>query len=116
MVPTRLRLLSAETLEHDDDGRARKYEGLVCSCDQTATAIGDIDQTVAITHVAFLIDGDKFDEALKKAQRLGDLRWRARKSTGIAYSFFLSDPDGHQIEVTTYHPPLPPAPPPKRGP
>ena len=58
-----------------------------------ATAIGDIDQTVAITHVAFLIDGDKFDEALKKAQALG-LKVEGPEDTGIAYSFFLSDPDG----------------------
>ena len=47
-----------------------------------ATAIGDIDQTVAITHVAFLIDGDKFDEALKRP-RPWDLRWRARKTPGL---------------------------------
>jgi len=80
-----------------------------------ATAIGDIDQTVAITHVAFLVDGDKFDDALKKVQAMG-LKVEGPEDTGIAYSFFLSDPDGHQIEVTTYHPPLPPAPPPKRGP
>ena len=26
----------------------------------------------------------------------------------IAYSLFLSDPDGHTVEITSYHPPAPP--------
>ena len=81
-----------------------------------AAPIADINQTIAITHVAFLVDGDKFDDAVKKVQAMG-LKIEGPEDTGIAFSFFVNDPDGHLIEVTTYHP-LPPADPPqpKRGP
>jgi len=32
--------------------------------------------------------------------------------TGIAYSAFFNDPDGHLLELTTYHAPIAVAPPP----
>jgi catechol-2,3-dioxygenase len=68
----------------------------------SAAAIPDLDNKIAIAHVAFLIDGDKFDDALKRVKQMG-VTVEGPEDTGIAYSFFVRDPDGNQIEVTTYH-------------
>ena len=67
-----------------------------------AVSVDDIDNTLAIIHVAILLDGDKFDSALASMQSTG-IPVEGPEDSGIAYSFFIKDPDGHQIEFTTYH-------------
>jgi catechol-2,3-dioxygenase len=75
----------------------------------------DLDKELLIQHVAFLLDGDKFDAALKELADKG-VQVDGPEDTGIAYSAFFNDADGNLLEVTTYHslpPPAPaPAPPP----
>ncbi|RWQ45684.1 MAG: hypothetical protein EOS82_24050 [Mesorhizobium sp.] len=67
-----------------------------------AKPIKNHDDFLIIEHVEFLVDGDKF------AATLGILKARGvavegPEDTGIAYSAFFNDPDGHTLEVTTYH-------------
>lgn len=66
-----------------------------------ATPVCNIDNAVAITHVAFRTDAKGFASAQAKLSKLG-ISFDAPKDTGIAYSIFVLDPDGHQIEITTY--------------
>ena len=61
----------------------------------------DIDNTIAITHVAFRTDAAGFSAAQAELRRLG-ISFEPPEDTGIAYSVFILDPDGHQIEITTY--------------
>ena len=76
---------------------------------QSASPIEDQDNKLIISHVAILVDGDKFDDALAEIKGKG-LQIEGPEDTGIAYSFFFRDPDGHQIEFTTYHGKAPPKP------
>jgi catechol 2,3-dioxygenase-like lactoylglutathione lyase family enzyme len=82
----------------------------------SAKPLPDIDSQLIIQHVAFLVDGDKFDAAVQELKANG-LAIDGPEDTGIAYSVFVKDPDGHLLELTTYHPvtapstsPLVPAP------
>ena len=55
---------------------------------------------VRILHIAFRLDRSGFDEA---RDALADMGVAARFSDhGISHSLYLHDPDGHQIELTTY--------------
>jgi catechol 2,3-dioxygenase-like lactoylglutathione lyase family enzyme len=72
-----------------------------------ATPLPNIDSQLIIQHVAFLVDGDKFDAA-KNALLQAGVTIDGPEDTGIAYSMFFTDPDGHLLEITTYHP-VPPA-------
>lgn len=67
----------------------------------TATPTCNIDNTIAITHVAFRTDAAGFAAAQDKLRKLG-IAFDPPEDTGIAYSVFILDPDGHQIEITTY--------------
>jgi catechol-2,3-dioxygenase len=62
----------------------------------------DVDATILIQHVAFLVDGDKFSSAHQNLVAKG-IQVQGPEDTGIAYSIFFSDPDGHSLEITTYH-------------
>jgi hypothetical protein len=53
-----------------------------------------------------LLDGDKFDAALKELAGKG-VQVDGPEDTGIAYSAFLNDADGNLLEFTTYDPPPP---------
>ena len=68
-----------------------------------ATPLPNIDSQLIIQHVAFLVDGDKFDAA-KNALLQAGVTIDGPEDTGIAYSMFFNDPDGHLLEITTYHP------------
>jgi catechol-2,3-dioxygenase len=68
----------------------------------SAQAVDDQDNKIVIAHVAILIDGDKFDDALAEIKSKC-IAIDGPEDTGIAYSFFFRDPDGHQIELTSYH-------------
>jgi catechol-2,3-dioxygenase len=62
----------------------------------------DPDKELLIQHVAFLLDGDKFDAALKELADKG-VQIDGPEDTGIAYSAFFNDADGNLLEFTTYH-------------
>jgi catechol 2,3-dioxygenase-like lactoylglutathione lyase family enzyme len=75
-----------------------------------AKPLPDIDSQLIIQHVAFLVDGDKFTDAQQALTQAG-VKFDAPEDTGIAFSIFFNDPDGHLLEITTYHPVPPPLPP-----
>jgi catechol-2,3-dioxygenase len=55
---------------------------------------------VRILHIAFRLDRAGFDEARTAlADRGGEVRF---SDHGISHSLYFDDPDGHQIELTTY--------------
>jgi catechol 2,3-dioxygenase-like lactoylglutathione lyase family enzyme len=67
-----------------------------------ATTIDDLDSKIAFQHLAFHTTGD----GLLGAQiQLGDLKieFEGPEDTGVAYSIFVNDPDGHLLEITTYY-------------
>lgn len=69
---------------------------------KAATPVENLDQRVAITHFSFLTDAEGLIQtqiALRKLEVLFD----PPDDSGIAWSIFFKDPDGHEIEVTTYH-------------
>jgi catechol 2,3-dioxygenase-like lactoylglutathione lyase family enzyme len=67
----------------------------------SAVPISHIDNAGAITHVAFRTDSAGFAAAQETFKKLG-IAFDPPEDTGIAYSVFVLDPDGHQIEITTY--------------
>jgi catechol 2,3-dioxygenase-like lactoylglutathione lyase family enzyme len=70
---------------------------------------GPLDHVLAITHVAFLVDGDKFQSAIDELRTRG-VTVNAPEDTGIAFSVFIEDLDRNTIELTTYHGPGSPIP------
>jgi catechol 2,3-dioxygenase-like lactoylglutathione lyase family enzyme len=79
-----------------------------------AKPLPDIDSQLIIQHVAFLVDGDKFADAQNALTQAG-VKIDGPEDTGIAFSIFFNDPDGHLLEITTYHP-VPPSPLPSTAP
>lgn len=69
----------------------------------SAKPLPDIDSQLIIQHVAFLADGDKF-AAIQDELTKQDVKFDGPVDSGIAYSIFFNDPDGHLLEITTYHP------------
>lgn len=67
-----------------------------------AKKIDDIDNTRAITHFAYSLDRPSFNRALVLLKEW-KISFDGPEETGIATSVFLSDPDGYQVELTTYH-------------
>lgn len=66
--------------------------------------LGKSDQTArprgGFRHIAFRTDRVAFEAARREFERRG---WDSRfEDHGICHSLYLSDPDGYQIEVTTY--------------
>jgi len=68
----------------------------------TASPVDDLDNKIAITHVAFLTDAEGFERVQEKLKELG-ISFEGPDDSGIAYSIFFKDPDGHELEITTYH-------------
>jgi catechol 2,3-dioxygenase-like lactoylglutathione lyase family enzyme len=66
-----------------------------------AIPVCNIDQALSITHVAFRVSGEAFELAQTELKDLG-VSFDPPEDTGIAFSIFVLDPDGHQIELTTY--------------
>jgi catechol 2,3-dioxygenase-like lactoylglutathione lyase family enzyme len=67
-----------------------------------AAKIEDLDNKLAITHFAFLTSAKGFKEAQSTLSKLG-IKFAPPEDTGIAHSIFINDPDGYQIEITTYY-------------
>lgn len=53
-------------------------------------------------HLAFLVDGDKFAAARDYLHQTGVKI--EEEDNGIGYCIFFNDPDGHLLEIITYHP------------
>ena len=56
---------------------------------------------IRVLHIAFRLDREGFEAAREELARAGVPARFA--DHGISHSVYLSDPDGHQIELTTYH-------------
>jgi catechol 2,3-dioxygenase len=60
----------------------------------------DVREAVSMRHFAFRVDRANFDAAQSSFRDLGIAFESA--DHGIAQSVYISDPDGHRIEITTY--------------
>jgi catechol-2,3-dioxygenase len=67
-----------------------------------ATAIDDLDSKIAVQHLAFHLSADSFIESMIELNNL-KIEFDGPEDTGVAYSLFVNDPDGHLIELTTYY-------------
>jgi catechol 2,3-dioxygenase-like lactoylglutathione lyase family enzyme len=61
--------------------------------------------TLAMRHLAFRVNRAHFEEAQKELAARG-VEFEFEDHT-ISHSIYLSDPDGHRIEITTYELALP---------
>lgn len=66
-----------------------------------SSPVCNIDNAIALTHLALRTDAAGFEAAQQQLQALG-VAFDNPEDTGIAYSIFVLDPDGHQVEITTY--------------
>lgn len=64
--------------------------------------VPDLGKQIAIQHFAFHIDAVGFIGIQSFLKELG-IEYEGPEDSGIAYSIFVNDPDGHQVEVTTYY-------------
>ena len=55
---------------------------------------------IRILHIAFRLDREGFDVARESLERDGVAA--SFSDHGLSHSVYLRDPDGHQIELTTY--------------
>ena len=67
-----------------------------------AKKINDLDNTLAITHFAYGTDDKGFNEAQERLTELG-VKFDPPEDTGVAHSIFIYDPDGYQVEITSYY-------------
>lgn len=67
-----------------------------------AQPVDDLDNKIAFQHAAFLIDVDGLERAQIALNEL-EIPFEGPEDTGIAFSIFVTDPDGHQLEITAYH-------------
>jgi len=56
--------------------------------------------TICARHIAFLTDRENFEHAQRELEDKG-IQFQFQDHT-IAHSIYLLDPDGHQLEITTY--------------
>ena len=66
----------------------------------TEDSLSPGEAPIGMSHVAFKVNKDNFEQAR------AELAWKGIKlrfsDHGICHSVYFSDPDGHQIEITTY--------------
>jgi len=67
-----------------------------------AATIDDLDNKIAFQHVAFHVSAEEFIAAQIQLASL-NVEIDGPEDTGVAYSIFVSDPDGHLLELTTYY-------------
>jgi catechol 2,3-dioxygenase-like lactoylglutathione lyase family enzyme len=67
-----------------------------------AATIDDLDNKIAFQHLAFHVSPEEFIAAQIQLGDLG-IQIEGPEDTGVAYSMFLNDPDGHLLELTTYY-------------
>lgn len=73
-----------------------------------ATPVVDPDRHLVLQHYAFAVDPDEFQHVVDSYAKAG-IPYRV-EDTGVAWSVWTSDPDGHQVEVTAYYFPSMPRP------
>lgn len=56
--------------------------------------------TIAMLHLAFRIDRAGFEHAKEELHRRG-IAWELQDHQ-VSHSIYFDDPDGHQLEITTY--------------
>lgn len=67
---------------------------------RSTTPDGDAPPAIRILHIAFRLDREGFDAARAALAEIGvETRF---SDHGIAHSVYFEDPDGHQLELTTY--------------
>jgi catechol 2,3-dioxygenase-like lactoylglutathione lyase family enzyme len=67
-----------------------------------AQPIQDLDDWICMQHLAFLVDGFRF---MQTRQQLVDKGIEIiDEDNGVGYCVFFADPDGHLLELITYHP------------
>ena len=71
-----------------------------------AQPVDDLDNKIAIQHFAFGVSEDDFQLTVDTLQAMA-VPFDGPEDTGIAYSIFLSDPDGNTVEITAYHASIP---------
>ena len=65
-----------------------------------AQAGDDGQPAVRILHIAFRVDRQNFDAARHSLERAGiEVRF---EDHDVSHSIYFEDPDGHQLELTTY--------------
>jgi catechol 2,3-dioxygenase-like lactoylglutathione lyase family enzyme len=69
-----------------------------------AAAVVDLDHTLAMKHFAFLVSADDF-VAAEVFLHENQIAFDGPRDTGVAFSIFVRDPDGYQVELTRYHKP-----------
>ena len=67
-----------------------------------ATPVQDMDNRIAMTHLAFLIDPQALPAIERRLTELG-IPFDPPTDIGIALSLFIKDPDGHELELIAYH-------------
>ena len=67
-----------------------------------AATIDDLDNKIAFQHLAFHVSAEEFIAAQIELAAAG-VQIEGPEDTGVAYSIFVSDPDGHLLEITTYY-------------
>jgi catechol 2,3-dioxygenase-like lactoylglutathione lyase family enzyme len=67
-----------------------------------AATIDDLDNKIAIQHLAFHVSAEELIAAQIQLAAL-KIDLQGPEDTGVAYSIFVSDPDGHLLELTTYY-------------
>ena len=67
-----------------------------------AATIDDLDNKIAFQHLAFHVSAEEFIEAQIELAAL-NVQIDGPEDTGVAYSIFVNDPDGHLLELTTYY-------------
>ncbi|HEU4728193.1 MAG TPA: VOC family protein [Kofleriaceae bacterium] len=62
------------------------------------------DEQIAIQHVAFRVTPEHYQTAQATLTALG-VPFDPPHDTGVSWTLFFKDPDGHRIELTYYHKP-----------
>ena len=71
----------------------------IFSCDSNEKSEINYNK-IAIQHIAFKADGENF---MKVQKALSNKKINCRfQDHGISHSIYMHDPDGHQVEITTY--------------
>lgn len=62
--------------------------------------VHDKQNTITMRHFAFRVDRENFGRAQERMRWLSvDFR---EEDHGVSHSIYIRDPDGHEIEITTY--------------
>lgn len=62
--------------------------------------VRDPRDTITMRHFAFRVDRDNFKRA-EERMRWAGVEFR-HEDHGVSHSIYIRDPDGHEIEITSY--------------